>query len=626
MCGIHFILDKKKKIKFKPIWNMVNTTLYRGEGRGVVKFIIKEDYQLFFGHNYLRITDVGIFAQQPFTTEKYPDSQLIFNGEIYNHFEIRKRWILTDYDSLSDTVTLFYFLQAFGGTGVPALNGMFAFIFWDGLKEELIIARDARGIKPLYYFENEDFLIVSSESKAIIASGLISKKLDPKQVSHYLSFKFAESDASFFENIQEVEKKAIWVYSPKENWKRQRPEVSKITQLFRSFSPSTSTNVRDIIQELDKLLFHTILGQLPSEFPRGLFLSGGVDSTLLLAYIQETSIGSKEIDFPCFTIVNTQDKKLGTQDAYYAHWACQKFGGKPYTLEVDENILWEFPKWIQCLDEPIGDGAMFLTWLLAREAQKEVRVVFSGAGADELFAGYRRHQAFAYYQKYRPWFQRFPPHLIKPFFPKNSFPYQILNKINENPTQTFQNFTKLNIQNPEVRGQRSEVGSRKSDSSNLTPHSSDSPPFSPLLHDQENYLPSDVLKLTDLMTMQFQIEARVPYLDDKIVRFANTYPWQYWLQYGKKWVLKELLTQKGGAKIANRKKEGFGVPLTEWLKHPKFRDLWQPILNQNSVLYEYMNYQLIQDIIQSYFKGKGNFNQEVWAILVLTWWLEENFH
>lgn len=657
MCGIHFILDKNKKIQFQPIWNMVNVTLYRGEERGVVKFIEKENYQLFFGHNYLRITDKGNYAQQPFTSEKFPESRLIFNGEIYNHLEIRKKWFLKDLSSLSDTVTLFSRLQSLGVKGITELNGMFAFVFWNG--KEIIIGRDIMGIKPLYFFDNDDFLILSSESKAILASGLLDKKLHSQQLSHYLQFKFAKPNESFFENIQEVEKGAIWSCSEQQNWQIRKEKQYILTELtpkkdypqydYRnktfhvkwhqhidfSLEGNNQKELKiDAVKKLDELLFQSVQRQLQSEFPCGLFLSGGVDSTLLLAYIQESAIGGREMNFPCFTIINTQNKNLGTEDEQYSKWACEQFGGKQYPVEVGETILEEFPNWIQCLDEPIGDGAMFLTWLLAREAKKEVRMIFSGAGADELFGGYRRHQAFYYYKKYQSWFQRFPPQLIKKIFPRNSFLHQILTKIYPDPIQTFKNFTRLGIlregvevrsQKSGVRGQESEVRGRELDSRVQDVTISDYSLLSPLLHDQQNYLPADVLKLTDLMTMQFQIETRVPYLDDEVLVFANAQTWEYWLQYGKKWILKELLTRKGGRKISQRKKEGFGVPLTEWLRKPKYRDLWQPVFDKKNILYESIDYESIHQLIQAYWKGNRNFNQEVWAILVLTWWLEENF-
>ncbi|QHT71250.1 asparagine synthase (glutamine-hydrolyzing) [Rhodocytophaga rosea] len=615
MCGIHLIIDKTFQLSQAPVQQMLQALHYRGPDAASQLSIKNHNHCVYIAQNRLRITDIRSEADTLFQSEdgRYT---LAYNGEIYNYQDIRKRLERSyHFRTQSDTEVLLYLLIAEGLEGISQVNGMFAFTFYDRMEEKLYLCRDRFGMKPLFYAENEKYLIVSSEIKGILASGLIEKEPNSKQIPHYLRFKFAQRPNTFYKNIYEIEPGYVYIYNPGKS-------LLKSSKL-PAFQVSVPENFS--LTQIEQSLVEAVQMHLPAEVPAGLFLSGGVDSTLLLAMIRES--GKK--DFPVFSIANSaKDASFGTQDYLFARKAAQQYGAAYHEIEISPDLLANFYAFVEKIDQPVGDGAAWLTWLLSQEAKKFVKVIISGAGADELFAGYNRHQAYFQYLKHYSWLQYLLPVLKKsafllpdgsshPFRKQARLLHKLLSQMDVSRQQTFVNFTahlafaETNSEDnlfPEATGQNMEQYLQQA-----------------LQYDREHFLSADVLAITDRMTMQASLEARLPYLDAHLSALMESIPASVLLQKGKKWILKDILSRKGGQAYVQRSKEGFGMPFGQWLKSVNGKFLRELLQNRKALLYEHTSYAEINKLVQLHLAGKSDYSSELWTIVLLIAWLEQEF-
>lgn len=633
MCGIHLILDKKGGLDEQAIQGMLASMHHRGPDHHHFYRQKQDNLQLFIGHNRLKIIDLSDQANQPFISH---DRRYIlsFNGEIYNYTALRKK--LFDhypFKTQSDTEVLLYWLidhqishprlpSQHLSSAFQALEGMYSFIFYDTYYKTLILARDALGIKPLFYFESEDYLIASSEIKGILASGLVRKTLNESQIFPYLQYRFAQKPQTFFKNIFQIESPKIW----------QIPSTSAMkSQEIKHFVPqpdnSKPISQHKVLSSLKDTWFSSLRAQIRADVPFGIFLSGGVDSTLMLASLKELGYAA----IPTFS-VGYAHSSFGTEDAHFARLAAKMYKAQHHEIEVGIEDISEIENIVQYLDQPIGDAAVWLTYHLSKFASSQVRVILSGAGADELFAGYNRHWAFHQYLKYRSFFSFLPILKKIPHFPEGkSHPwrkyFRLFNRFvhqldARSPSQTFLNFTKLDSDQLFSRGQLEAGGQNNwpalSDKNSLWLEAA-------LKYDRHHFLSEDVLALSDQMSMQHSLEIRVPYLDPKMTSWIDQVNPEIILAQGQKWLLKSLLQKQGGAIFTQRKKEGFGMPFGQWFKNPKAQAWQAQLKNPQSLLWEFIDYSKVQRILNLHLNHHRDFSSEIWAILLLSWWLKHHF-
>jgi asparagine synthase (glutamine-hydrolysing) len=391
MCGINFILDKKGVLDGKPIHQMNHATQHRGPDHSGFYNLLKDGKNLYFAASRLKIMDLSDNANQPFVSED-GNYILVFNGEIYNYHDIKNTLLHKGYTfkSSSDTEVLFHALIESGDRIIKKLNGMFALIFYDRNNDRLFFARDRAGMKPLFYYEDDLFLIASSEIKGILASGLVKKELDEQQIPHYLKFRVARKPSTFFKNIFELEEGRIICKTG------HNTEIDD----YDSYIQKDLTPIHDaqLIEKVEETIYEAFLRHTIADVPLGLFLSGGVDSTLLLALAQR-----ERKSLPTFSIIHEENtRSYGTMDGLYSRLAVKKFGNSldHHEIIASPDILNEVDDLIGQMDQPIGDSAALLTWFLSRYAKNMVKTVLSGTGADEFFAGYNRHHAFYHYLKH----------------------------------------------------------------------------------------------------------------------------------------------------------------------------------------------------------------------------------
>ena len=611
MCGIHIIIDKKKNISQDLIYRMTATTLHRGPDSTKCQILNTNSETFFLGSNRLKIMDQTESAAQPFLS---PDLQqaLLFNGEIFNFHNLKNELLAKGirFTSHSDTEVLFHWLRTYGKAGIENLEGMFAFIFINLENREIFIARDRSGIKPLYYFEDENCFIASSEIKAIHNTGLLKKAINAKQVHHYLSYKYAKPPETFFQNIYELRHGTV-MHFEKDKW-----EISSFYQ--------KKTSKQDAIPDLEKietLITNSLLQQLSADVPLGLLLSGGVDSTLLLA------LASKEgFQLPTYSIINTEaDQSFGTKDYIYSKLAASIFGSIHHELEIDITLLNQFECFIDNLDQPIGDSAYLLTSEICKYASQSMKILLSGAGADELFAGYNRHKAFYTYLKNKKTFD-----LLSPFFHPilnslpSGFPHplrkkfklikKLSNAVDRSPGVTYHNFLTFE----ELRSvDSSDIFDRNESVESWLTWA--------LNYDQKYYLVSDVLALSDKASMLHSIELRVPYLEENLIDYLSGLPSVSLIKHGQKWTLKEILTKYGGRKFVNRPKEGFGLPLSHWLMDKRMAHLWTLFESPDSIIFQYIDKIKIDQLLDQQKRKEADHGPLLWSILVLGHWLERNF-
>nr|MDQ3395624.1 asparagine synthase (glutamine-hydrolyzing) [Bacteroidota bacterium] len=447
MCGINLIIDKNNYLGAAAIQKMARATHHRGpEHNDIVEIDGKP--KIFLGHNRLKIIERSNGANQPFVSpcKRY---FLIYNGEIYNFLDLRNQLLDQGilFTTYSDTEVLMHLMISKGESALSLLEGMFSFIFYDKESSLVTMARDRNGIKPLFYYHDENYIIASSETKGILASGLISKSLNEKQIFHYLKYRYANSPETFFEGIYHVAPGSyISIYKDK--------IINKASFEPNAENPEkTSLSKAQIISKTEELIIDALTNQIVADVPVGLFLSGGVDSTLILALMQHSGIPM----VPSFSIVHKKkEKSFGTDDYIFAKEAAAQYGSYHYSIAVDIEDLNAFDGFIQDLDQPIGDSAAFLTYKLSYEAKKNVGVVLSGAGADEVFAGYHRHRAFQKYLENYNLIKGYSPLLKKllqimpsgfdhPLRKHFQLGKKFARNYSELPGKTFANFTSLNI-------------------------------------------------------------------------------------------------------------------------------------------------------------------------------------
>ena len=622
MCGINLVIDTTRHLGRDPISAMNAATLHRGRDNTAISTVSTDSAEIHLGHNRLSVIDTSEAAHQPFVS---PDGryQLVYNGELYNFGELRAEMEAdgTRFDTTGDTEVLLQFLIRHGASQLHRLNGMFAFAFVDTAEDRTIVARDRSGMKPLYWWHDASRVVVSSELHGVLASGLMPKELDGSQVNHYLRFRFARKPHTFFAGVSELlEGHVVEITGG------QPGTPTSFAPPRRVVDDPAGGTTDDILGHLEHLLIEAIRRHLIADVPVGLLLSGGIDSTLLLALIHDAGLA----ELHTFSIVNSaEDASFGTEDFHYSRLAAQRYGNYPRVeFEITKAVMGEFGDFLANMDQPIADQAALPTFLISRTARQDVTVALSGAGADEVFAGYNRHDAFDRYLKFRRVLGPAAPALRSlgarlPTGSEHRFrkPLLLAQKffaaVGDDPADTFRRMQGL--------------GGYHSLPTDLRPwaaapgDSADAHFGAALEQDQFQYLISDILMMNDFQSMQSTLEMRIPYLDAELLDWVATLPPRFLIGKGRKWLLGELLRRHDGADFVDRKKEGFNIPLGKWIGDPEFAGLWSFIDDPDALIFDHVDKTLARQLFDSHTARTTDRTPELFALLTLHHWLERNF-
>lgn len=594
---------------------------------------VYSDENVFFGHTRLSIQDLSENGSQPMHSQdgKYI---IIFNGEIYNHWDIRKQLEgKYTFNSTSDTETILYAYIEYGSKMLGMLNGIYALAIYNTETQDVIIARDPLGVKPLYYYRDKDKLIFSSEMKMLIPFG-IDEEIAPKSIANYLTFLWSPGEATPFEQV----KKLIGGYYL--SFKVKDFTSAKPVKFYQiGFDGKYLKNTEEeIIDLLDQKLVQSVERQLLSDVPVGFFLSGGLDSSLLVAIARRLYPDRK---FDCFTIdTGDLDKTEGfASDLHYARKVADYLKVDLHIVKAEIDIVKDFDKMIWHLDEPQADAApLNVLNICAKAREMGIKVLIGGAAGDDLFSGYRRHKALVMesYVNKIPLFARVGLKSIIDLLPSQRPAFRRIKKLSANwDKNTLQRMsgyfswlpreTLLGILSDKYR-KDIETYYPTEFLENLN---SEIPEEKNLLNrmlywELRSFLVDHNLNYTDKLSMAVGVEARVPFLDLELVEFSTKIPPALKLKNGEtKYILKKVAERYLPNDVIYRPKTGFGAPVRQWVL-TNMEEMINTRLSKDRLSKRgIFNPDKVWNLIEDNKNGKIDASYIVWSILAIDSWMEQ---
>jgi len=552
---------------------------------------------------------------------------IVFNGEIYNHAELRTQLIARghNYRTRTDTETILHAYEEYGEECPRKLNGMFAFAIWDSRKELLFVARDRIGIKPLYYYQDGEQLIFASELKSILQQRDVPRNIDRKSLDTFLTFEYIPRSYSIFQDIHKLLPAHYLIY--------ERGKITIRPYWHLSFQASEESEGQ-LAEQFVALLTDAVKIRLMSDVPLGAFLSGGLDSSSVVALMSRSSNNGVKT----FSI-GFADKTYN--ELPYARRVAQVFATEHHEEFINPDIVDLTAKLIHHLDEPLGDFSIFPTFLVSEMARRHVKVVLSGDGGDELFAGYDTYIADRLARKFSclPRFLRTNclaaiADQLRPSEKKKGLRNRI-KRFAEGarlPADLQHVRWMIFLQNAEK--QRLYSSDFLRDLGDFDAHdlmleqfascNSNDPLDQQQYVDIHTYLVDDILVKVDRMSMATSLEARVPFLDYRFVEFAATVPSHLRLR-GKtsKYLLKRAMTDILPIEIIQRNKEGFSIPIKNWMKKelkPMMLDALSPASIKKSGFFDSNT---VQSLIHEHLQGRENHSHRLWALMVFQLWWQQ---
>lgn len=586
---------------------------------------------LYLGHTRLSIQDLSSNGNQPmFSVDN--NYVIIFNGEIYNHLEFREA-LRHKYKfvSTSDTETVLYSFIEHGMNCLNMFNGIFAFAIYDIKNDEIFIARDQFGVKPLYIYKDDDKFLFSSEMKSFLQFN-INKEININGILNYLSFLWSPGETTPFKHVKKLLPghymkfkiknfiNAIPIRYYKINFNGEYSNLSEI----------------DLINILDIKLTKAVERQLLSDVPIGFFLSGGLDSSLLLAIAKKINPNT---NYDCFTIDNGDDNLSDEgfrNDLYFAKKVADLYNVKLHIVNSEVDILKDFDKMIWHLDEPQADVAPLNVFKIAQLAKENgIKVLIGGTAGDDLFSGYRRHQALNL-EKYldiipRPILEYFKK--LSKYLPSNISLFRRLRKILENINLKSEDrmasyFSWL----PEKRMKELFLDPKLKEISDFsqtfffkklsTEIPNEKNNLNKMLYWELNsFLVDHNLNYTDKMAMVTGVEARVPYLDIELVNFSTIIPPHLKLKgYTTKYILKKLAERYLPMDLIYRPKTGFGAPLRKWIINDLDALITERLSFDKLKKRGLFNPQMVLNLIQNNKDGKIDASYTILSLLAIESW------
>jgi asparagine synthase (glutamine-hydrolysing) len=579
--------------------------------------------QVVLGHRRLSIIDLNT-GKQPICNEDRT-IWIVYNGEIYNFKELKQQLVESGhiFTTNTDTEVIVHLYEQFGEECLSKLRGMFAFALWDARKRVLFLARDRVGIKPLYYVRTQDSLIFASEMKALLVDPSVKREVAPQVIDTFLTYLYTPGCETLIRDIQKLEPGH---YLKMEDGK---VRIRKYWDLEFAFNHRNG-NFKAATEELVELLRETVRDHMISDVPVGILLSGGVDSTGVLSFAMEQT----DRDVNTFTI--GFDGEQFADERVYARLAAQRFGNKHYEMTITPRDFEEFlPKYVWHMEEPVCEPPAVALYYVTKLARQHVKVLLSGEGGDEAFAGYQNYRNMLWLERLKavsgPWtglgarilhecgrvraLRRFEKYSFMMKMPLERYYYSRT----AGPFSFF-NRTKSDLYSREF-GQEVDSSCSTKIASDFFARVAGEPPLNKMLYvDTKTWLPDDLLVKADKITMANSLELRVPLLDHKVLEFAARLPSNYKVRgFTTKYILKKALGGRVPGRILNRKKTGFPVPLTSWFGN-QLRDFACGILTDRRTLERgYFDRGLLRSLVSDSSK-RADLAPEIFSLVTLELW------
>lgn len=629
MCGLTGAVwsDPSRAVSPQELERMTSVIAHRGP----------DDQQVWFsggagtafaalGHRRLSIIDVDN-SQQPLSNED-GSITVAFNGEIYNYKELRQQLLAAGHTfrTEGDTETIVHLYEDYGDRCVDHLRGMFAFAIWDQNRKRLLLARDRVGQKPLYYRVEPDRILFGSELKSLLQIRDAPRKVDPRSVDLYLTYQYVPHPHCILEGYNQLPPAhiATWTNGSFETKSYWSPDYAETGQ-----GPAA-----DWSGELRETLTEAVRLRMRSDVPLGAFLSGGVDSTLivgLMSQLSDEQVRTFAIGFP----------EARFDERSYAQEAAKLHGTKHTELVIEPSALDILPDLIWHFDEPFADSSAIPTMHLSRLTRQDVTVSLSGDGGDELFFGYDRYRAV----RMASYADRIPKplrsifklgKLIPASVQQRSFRRRLkrlLDGLTSSPRERY--LAWISIFDRAQRNAlysanfKSQLGDHQAANFlfaayDTTKTRSDDFVSETAFADTVTYLPCDILTKVDRATMSCGLEARSPLLDHKVVELAVSMPRdvKQSLNVGKK-ILKETFADILPASISSRPKMGFGVPIDVWFRNELKELLYDVLLDSTSQQRGLFEASTVRELIEEHTCGRADHAYRLWALLILELWLRK---
>jgi len=588
-------------------------------------YIKGENY--FLGHTRLSIQDTTVLANQPmFSNDK--SFVLIFNGEIYNHKELRKKFLSkVKFKSTGDTETLLEGLIKYGTDFINKLNGIFAFSFFNKATGDIIISKDHFGVKPLYFHLNDREVYFSSELKAICSYMRGKTSIDKAALKNYINFLWSPGEKTPFNEFKKL-LPGTYLKGNIKNIKNFQTHRYYTVPFNGQYLSNESED--ELIVKLENHLLKAVERQMLSDVPLGFFLSGGLDSSILVAMARKLN-PEKEIN--CYTIrVDSTDGF--TDDLSYAKKVAEYLNVNLTIVDAKTDILKSFDKVIYHLDEPQADPAPINVYNICKAARKDgIKVLIGGTAGDDILSGYRRHQALNFesiIEKIPEFLRKSIKNVSLKFNGKSSFIRRFkklsanIDKSKEermmgyfswiddtilrdlflepNDYNCFSYFENLNKLIPKENSDLNKM----------------------LFWEINTFLTDHNLNYTDKLSMAVGVEVRVPFLDTELVRFSTNIPQYYKLQGNEtKYLLKKVAEKYLPKEVIYRPKTGFGAPVREWILND-MDDLINDYLSKETITKRgIFNFDKVSDLIDFNKKGIIDASYSIWSLLAIESWMRQ---
>lgn len=583
------------------------------------------------GHRRLSIIDLEGGHQPMFNEER--SLCIVFNGEIYNFPELQEQLLQKGhrFETRSDTETILHAYEQWGDDCVERLRGMFAFAIWDKKAKKLFIARDRFGIKPLFYAESGERFYFASEMKAILADPNVRRDIDEEALASYFSLSYVPAPMTIFKAIR----KLLPGYTL--TWQDGRIAIRQYWDIM--YIPDRGKSEGYFANRFLELFHESIKIHLMSDVPLGAFLSGGIDSSIVVAAM------SMVTDQPVNTFCMGFGGDVGgyLDERGYARMVADRYRANHREYEVEPNPKGLVEKIVRGFDEPFADDSTIPSYFVCKIAKENVTVAESGLGGDEAFAGYERYLGFRLREVYGCFPKFFREQMVRSLIdnlPERSDGHYTINhmkrfvrsaSLDDGPSY----FGYLTILNPTIQE------SFFADRVRFRKHLQVSKDLM-LQHfcqvavenhhdilnrafycDIKTYLPEDILAVTDRMSMHHALEVRVPFLDHPLMEFCATIPPEMKMKwFKKKYLLKKAVKAFLPKEVINHRKQGFVGPMAQWLKNDLKPYVLETLSEKNLAKHGYLNHGTVRNILDEHFSGREIHDTLIWSLVVFQRWFD----
>lgn len=617
MCGIAGIVDatRESNITEALVREMCDRIIHRGpDDEGI--FV---DDGAGLGMRRLSIIDLS-GGHQPVFNEDH-SAWIVYNGEIYNFPELRAELEGHGHRfyTRTDTEVIIHLYEEMGADCVQKLRGMFALAIYDKPRRKLLLARDRLGKKPLHYALLNEKLYFASEIKSILAVAPELAQVNTQGLLEYLYYGYIPDPLTAFTGIHKLPAGHMLEFENGTVKLRQYWDLPR----YNTYTPKSE---QECLEELEHRLLEATRIRLISDVPLGAFLSGGTDSSTIVALMARATSEPVKTFSICFA-------KNDFNEAGYARAVARKFGTDHHEMVLEPDVVQTVEDLTSSLEEPFGDSSMLPTYFVSQMARRHVTVALSGDGGDEIFAGYERyriHEGRRIFERIPAWAREFYRDRIFPLVPRNtkgrqlsynlSLPWRERYVDSLSFVPSFERYSRL------LSDDFRELLERSSDPRNaLLRHLSNAPandPVGELLYlDIKTYLVGDILTKVDRMSMLNSLEVRVPILDHQLVEWATSLPTDLKLRGKKqKYILRKLAERVGVPReVLDRPKQGFALPLVHWMRN-ELRDLLMILLEPRTLQRGYFEASGVRKLMDDHLQGRRELSARIWRLLIFELW------